>query len=90
MGCDGHVVRYGFVGWVDNQSILMTVNIISSRSLYVLHSSIFYSLYSFQLTWTEAKIPKEDYGKTLIKYVSVLRQMTILTISQSTAEEGKS
>ena len=27
IGCDGHVVRYGFVGQVDSQSVLMTVNL---------------------------------------------------------------
>ena len=71
MGCDGHVVRYGFAGRVDSHSVLMIVNIISLCSLYVFHLSIFYSIYSFQLNWIVANIPKEDHSKTVIKFVSV-------------------
>ena len=46
-----------------------------------------YLLYSFQINSIAANIPKENHSKTLIKFVSAFRHHTILTKSQTTAEE---
>ena len=84
------IVRYGFVGLVDSQSILIIVNIISSCSLYVLHLSIFYSIYSFQLTWIVANIPKEDYSKTLLNFFQFWDTWECLKYHNPPREKGKS
>ena len=87
IGCDDHAVRYGVVGQC-RQSVSSHDNeFVSSCLLYVLHSSIFYSIYSFQLNSIEVSIPKEDHSKTLIKFVLVLRNHGILKKSNTIAGE---
>ena len=74
--CDGHVLKYGLVGLLDNQSILMRVKLFFHiHFMYLTHQS--FTQYSLQLSWIVANILKEDNNRTLTELVSVLRHQTI-------------
>ena len=87
IGWDGNVLRYGFVGRVDGQSILMKLNLFLHVDFMYYTNQSFFSNYSFQLNWIIADIPEEDHSKTLIKFVLVLRHQTIITKSQTAVGE---